>query len=228
MFLHDVTQAYLQSKQNVTRKVYIKVKKADLDSFGMQSGTLLRLQKPLYGICNAGDYWGVTMEKPLFYDLGMTLTIGDKALYVKHKRNKTIGICGSYVDNSLNAGCQEFEALTKATLAKFESKPKVYDSFDFYGCQIETIAPRICKVSQRYYIQNLNPAPMCTSFGVFRRYRALFSWIGQTRPDLLYQANRMAQVTSQTFSKSTIRGFNVTVKSAKSNADMGLVFRVLH
>lgn len=56
LFSQDVTQADLQSKQNLTRKVYIKVKKADLESFGMQCGTLLRFRKPLYGICDASDY----------------------------------------------------------------------------------------------------------------------------------------------------------------------------
>lgn len=41
-FSHSFTESYLQSKQNLTRKVYTKVKKAYLDSFVMRSDTLLR------------------------------------------------------------------------------------------------------------------------------------------------------------------------------------------
>lgn len=56
LFSHDVTQAYLQSTYELTRKVYVQPKKADMYVFGLKSDELFESSKPLYGICEAGDY----------------------------------------------------------------------------------------------------------------------------------------------------------------------------
>lgn len=81
LFSHDVTQAYLQSKSNLTRKVFIRPKRKDMDVLGLRSGEIFELVWPLYGICDAGDYWGETMTTHLINDLCMRQTHGDAALY---------------------------------------------------------------------------------------------------------------------------------------------------
>eukprot|EP00171_Calliarthron_tuberculosum_P002099 IDg2099t1 len=60
--LLDVTQAYLQAKDKFTRDIYIRPKPRDVKYFSLKAGELLHLQKPLYGICDAGDYWGATFR----------------------------------------------------------------------------------------------------------------------------------------------------------------------
>lgn len=164
LFSHDVTQAYLQSKYELSRQIYIQPKKEDMYLFGLQDGELLHLIKPLYGICEAGDYWGVTIEEHLTNDLKMIPVPGDSALYVKSKDDEVIGVTGSYVDDSLNAGRAKFVKMTDATLQKFESKERVFDTFDFYGAQVDTISDGNFKLSQRYYIRNLSYIEKDSSF----------------------------------------------------------------
>lgn len=104
------------------------------------------------------------------------------------------------------------------------SKPWVYDNFDLFGTQIENLQQWVFQVSQKYYISNLNHIPSDTSFEQFRSYRALFSWIGHARPDLLVRDKKMAQVTKQSFSDQTVWNYNTAVNIAKRNLSQGLVY----
>lgn len=74
------------------------------------------------------------------------------------------GVCGSYVEDSLNADSATFERLAEVTLIMFEFNPRVYDNFDFYGIQIRTIKPEECEVTQTHYINNLCYVSMNTQF----------------------------------------------------------------
>lgn len=141
LFLHDVTQAYTKSKHKLTREVYLRIHKRDLVTFDMQEDEILELLKPLYGLCNAGDYWAVALEEHIINDLGMQSVVSDPALFAKIEEGKLTGLSGVQVDDCLNAGLDSFEKHTMKTLELFDLKPRVYDSFDFFGTQIRTIAP---------------------------------------------------------------------------------------
>ena len=60
IFPHDVTQAYLQSDEKLTRQLFLRPKKGDLRYFQIDANETLHLFKPIYGTTDAGDYWGVT------------------------------------------------------------------------------------------------------------------------------------------------------------------------
>lgn len=45
----------------------------------------------------------------------------------------------SYVEDSLNAGTLAFERLSESMLIELDSKPRLYDTFDFYSSQIHTL-----------------------------------------------------------------------------------------
>lgn len=69
-----MTQAYEQSRDNLTRKIFILPKEEDLETLGIKDDELLEFLLPLYVICDAGDYWGVTAEHLVHSGLGMPLT----------------------------------------------------------------------------------------------------------------------------------------------------------
>lgn len=69
----------------------------------------------------------------------MEPSIGNPAVFVRRKDGKVIGIPGAYVDDFLDASTKEFENITNCTLERFESKPRVHRSFDFYGAQDGTM-----------------------------------------------------------------------------------------
>lgn len=123
---------------NLSRSVYLRPKKEDLELFKIQPNELLDLLLPLYGLCDAGDYWGVTLDIHITEDLGMKATKRDRAVYTWTQGEDICRISGTYVDDSLNAGIAEFQKHTEQTLRKFESKPRVWDTFDFYGAKVNT------------------------------------------------------------------------------------------
>lgn len=59
-------------------------------------------------------------------------------------------ICGTHVDDALNVGNLGFEVSTEAALKKPELKPRVYDSFDFFGTEVSTNSSHISAFDQRH------------------------------------------------------------------------------
>lgn len=56
VFLQDVNQAYLPSKDNLTREIFILRKQEDRQILGVSDDEMLELLAPLFGICDDGDY----------------------------------------------------------------------------------------------------------------------------------------------------------------------------
>lgn len=83
----------------------------------------------MYGICDAGDYWGIPVQFHIEDDLEMVPTLGDPALYLKVSDGKLEGVMEIYVDDNLNAGTIGFDKFSAESLRKFDSKPRVYDNF---------------------------------------------------------------------------------------------------
>jgi len=186
LFSHDVNQAYLQSMDAMTRDLYIRVRPKDAKYFELEDGDLLRLLKPLYGVADSGDYWDVTFATHVKEDLGMSPLTGDPALFIKRDEDNVDGMLGAYVDDTCMGGNEKFQNLTLATLDKFESKPRVWDQFDFIGVSVRTLpgALRSFTLDQVSYIDALTRLPSSTSYEDFVRARAGFAWLALGRPDL--------------------------------------------
>lgn len=125
VFSHDNNQAYLQIKDPVSRRIQFLPKKEDLEILGVSDKDLLQLIQPLYGICDAGDYWGITVPSHIEDDLDMVLSLGDPYVYLKISDWKLEGIMEIYVDDNLNAGTKGFDKFSAENLRKFDCKPRV-------------------------------------------------------------------------------------------------------
>lgn len=224
LFLHDVMQAYLQAKDKLTRAVYLNPKPEDRHLFGLLTDYLLKLVKPLYGLCDSGDYWNITIDDHLKHDLCMTKAVSDVSLYFKFKGDQLYGITGNYVDDNINAGTPEFEKETEATLKKFESKPRVYDSFSFFGTQVKTLRPGVFSLSQPHYIRTISVLPKQASITEFRRARSSLAWTLHCRPEYACIVNKSAQVTEKTMTPKHIRELNHAIRDAHNHPDRGLVY----
>jgi len=87
LFSHDVNQAYLQSRDAMTRDLYVRVRPKDAKYFKLQDGELLKLLKPLYGVADSGDYWDATFATHVKEDLGMSPMTGDPTLFIKQDKD---------------------------------------------------------------------------------------------------------------------------------------------
>lgn len=199
LFTHDVTQAYLQSKEMLTRDVYLRPKVSDRHLFDVKDDELLKLNKPLYGLCDSGDYWNATIEQHLTKDMHMVKAISDPSLYFRFHDNILIGLTGNYVDDNLNAGNVAFQKESELTLNMFESKPRTYDNFSFFGTQIMSSLNGPTLLSQHHYCDALKILDKKISFHDFQRARSILAWTTHSHPEVTCVCNKAAQVTEKSF-----------------------------
>lgn len=215
----DVSQAFLQSAEKLSRDIYIKPSK----EFRLDQDALLKLLKPLYGLCDSGDYWYSTFSSHLRNDLGMTPTISDAALFFKCIDAQLRGIIGTYVDDTISAGSTEFDMESKITEEKFESKIREYDNFKFAGMEIETRGKTSFKIHQKSFAERMSSLSLNSTFSEFRSKRQELAWLVHTRPDIACAVNQAAQVTEKEFLKKDIIDLNRVVAAAKRHSDRGIL-----
>lgn len=77
---------------------------------------------------------------------------------------------------------------------------------------------------QQYNAKNLATVHKNATYNEFRCHRALFSWMGNTRPNVAFCANQAAQISWQTFSREKpiqlIRG----TRRFKNRTERGLSY----
>ncbi|CDF33317.1 unnamed protein product [Chondrus crispus] len=214
-----------------------KARYVDLQFFEMSADDALDLRKPLYGNGDSGDYWRVTFDRHARQDLKMTPTDGDPSLFIlvqvepsddsATEVEQAEGCMGNYVDDSLLAGNKAFQELTNATLRKFESRERIWDSFEFFGCAIKTIAPGQFTISQVDYLSKVGRVPDDCSFNLYRSVRAEAAWATHTRPDVSCAVNRAAQVPKgegEDVSSVHVSVLNSAIKRMKSSPELSLRF----
>ena len=229
IFSHDVNQAYLQSKDKLSREVFVRPRARDARYFGVRDDEVLQVLLPLYGLPDAGDYWDVTVLDHVENELGMEPLVGDPRLFVKDGSNALQGLLGGCVDDFLMGGDTYFQTLTEKTLQRSESKPRVWDNMEFIGVSIKTAPgpPRVLSIDQTGYIDAARKLPLSISYDKFVSLRAAFAWLAHSRPDLCCAINRAAQVTASTFRKEHIKELNKAIKHANATKTLSLMYAPL-
>lgn len=223
LFSTDVTQAFLQSADELMCDVYIQPSK----EFELNENQVLKLLKPLYGLADAGDYWGKTMSSHLRNDLEMETTTSDAAFFFKRAGEKLQGMCATFVDDSLHAGDEDYVQLTDKTMQRFECREREWDDVTFAGMQIDTKVGEF-HVHQKRYIDKLTPLSTgATTFAQYRSFRVKLAWITNTRPDITCAVAKAVQVTEKQFSAAPgacVKALNAIHKHLRTVPDLPLRF----
>lgn len=227
LFAHDITQAYLQSQDGFTRQLYLRPKPADRHLFDMEEDELLEILLPLYGVCDAGDYWHATFTAHIEGDLMMSSLTSDPSMF--YKRNDAgalAGVLGAYVDDCIMGGDREFQAASEEMLVKFEGKERVWDDTDFVGVRVSTAKGKGYRftLDQVAYVDNLERLSAESSFSRYASTRASLAWLAHTRPDLCSGINKLAQVTEGAYGAAAIKAYNDLVKKAQTGRDLALKY----
>jgi len=225
LFAHDITQAYLQSQDAFSRLLFLRPRPGDRHLFDLRDHELLKLELPLYGVCDAGDYWDATFTDHVATDLGMVPLTSDPALCSKRLAGGGLsGLLGYYVDDCLLAGDPPFQELTKRTLTRFQAKARTLDDAEFVGVRVTTAkspSPRF-SIDQRAYADTVKRLPADAAFKAFRSSRASVAWLAHTRPDLCCGINLAAQVTEASYGPAAVRDLNALIARAQKGRDMAL------
>lgn len=227
IFSHDITKAYLQSQERFTMQLYLRPRPGDRHQFNLKEGELLRIDLPLYGICDAGDYGHVTFATHTEQDLGMVSLTPDPALYIKrHPDGELSGLLGAYVDDVFMGGDERFQLLTKRMLLKFQGKERKLDDAEFVRVHLSTLPgqERFFTLGLAAYADNLDPLPTNAIFKKFTSVRASLAWLVHTRPDLCCGINEAAQVTEGAYGPDSVRALNALIKRAKGGRDLVLSY----
>jgi hypothetical protein len=114
--VRDISQAYTQSTTALQREIFIK---APIEA-GLSPGAILRVNKPLYGIPEAGNHWFSTYQTHHTTKLGLTTSTYDPCLL--YRENAVVGL---QTDDSLIVSTKEFLELeeTEIKRAGFRHKP---------------------------------------------------------------------------------------------------------
>lgn len=219
----DVAQAYLQSQGQLGREIFID---NPAKEFELTADQALQLLRPLYGLSESGDHWYEELDKHHREDLQMKTLDSDHSLYYKIIDGHIAGLSGTYVDDCIQTGTEDFDELTDKTATKYTVKAKEYGKGKIIGIEYEPVEDGII-VKQGGYIRKLKPLPEDCSFSDYRSKRAQIAWVQNTRPDIAFEVGYAAQVTEERFSlekKGLVKRMNKVVQELRKTSNHAMKF----
>lgn len=123
-YVRDITQAYIQSKDSLLRKVFLRPP----SEMNLSDDAILLAVKPLYGIPESGLYWFITYRDHHVRKIGMTPCTTDNCLLYRHESDSTSDSSPSItilqVDDSFGVGCKQFLQDEEQHSREFKTKPR--------------------------------------------------------------------------------------------------------
>lgn len=123
-YVRDITQAYIQSKDNLLRQVYLRPP----EEMNLSEDAILLAVKPLYGIPESGLYWFITYRDHHVKKLNMKQCKADNCLLYNHEKDSSEKIFPNItilqVDDSFGCGSQTFLQDEERQSTDFKTKPR--------------------------------------------------------------------------------------------------------
>jgi len=163
--LRDITQAYPQSQTKLFR-VILAHPPEEL-KYKYPDGTIIRVNKPLYGIAESGVHWFRTYSAHHQNELDMSTSTYDPCLFITNGPH--FGVVGMQTDDTLILASTQFSAneIEKLQKAQFRAKPKRMLSpespFDFNGAKLMMEGVSTLYLSQKKQGEKLATIDLKTS-----------------------------------------------------------------
>lgn len=109
------------------------------------------------------------------------------ALFLKNNEGVFIALNGTYVDNTLHTGSDQFFQISRKTTAEFDSKETPFGNFAFAGVQFSSndVEVTLCRT---FYCSKLSLPPFDACYKDFKSKIMELGWIIQIRPDIAFAA----------------------------------------
>lgn len=124
LYLRDITQAYVQTRTNPNRDIYARPPK----DYALQipKDHVLKINKPLYGVPEAGNHWFSTYHKHYTNELHVKPSTFDPCLLYCNDKDHGFGVVGMQTDDTLIFANNTFADLEDSRLkeAKLATKPR--------------------------------------------------------------------------------------------------------
>ena len=190
----DVRSAYLQGDK-IDRELFLWPPPE------YNNGKLWKLNKTVYGLCDAARAWYNRVKKELLALSVQMCSLDPSLFYLKDKNNIVIGILCLYVDDFLWAGTKLFEQkVINKLITLFSISSSNSSSFKYLGLNVSSSQQGIL-LDQNQYLSSLQPVKVSTARAANKssnlsenektEYRALIgqlNWLStQTRPDISFE-----------------------------------------
>lgn len=220
----DFNQAYLQSASNLRRRIFVRPDILELDD-----DTLLQIVKPLYGLSDAGDYWGETLTEHHTKELDMEQTTGDSRYFSRKSLTNSLAYQAHMLTTFYELETHNSRKMpqTKGTNNAFETKPIERLPMSYTGMRLSEVSQNNAltrKLDQKSYIDNLKLMPKGCSYEDFRSMRAKLAWVVNSRPDIACAVSFASQVTRSTFNDQSHKLLNRIVKHLRATKNVCLQY----
>lgn len=200
----DVKAAYLQGDQ-IDRDVYLRPPPEFND------GSLWKLKKTVYGLCDAARHWYLRVRSQLL-DLGTIASSLDPALFSWRCGQSLEGVICVYVDDLFWAGTNGFKEQVIDRLCQiFRMGNSESKAFKYVGLNIVSYGDGSVTLDQNQYAATLTPISVSKQKATVKsselsesersEYRALLgqlNWIAtHTRPDIAFEVCELSGACSK-------------------------------
>jgi hypothetical protein len=196
VYTRDISQAYTQSTTDLQREIYIRAPA----EMALPHGTVLRVNRPLYGVPEAGNHWFLTYQTHHIEKLGLTTSTYDPCLL--YRNNAAVGL---QTDDSLIIATPDFMKIEKREIEKagFLCKPIEQlgprHPLGFNGLVINTTDNGI-QVTQKKQISRICTLNSDFSREDYIRQRALGAYLATvSQPEAAFMLSYAAQITEPTW-----------------------------
>ncbi len=239
VYLRDISQAYVQSTTLLNRNFYIRPPVELAKHMDLQKDYVLKVNRPLYRVPEAGNHWFGTYHQHHTKNLSMTTSTYDPCLLYS---NQPFGVVGLQTDDTLFVGDRAFADLEEKQLekAKFLAKEREHlttdNSMKFNGGVIQ-LKDKCITLTQERQCKNLKlvgkSASTTSSRGIVRKglskkeqyvaQRARGAYIASMcQPEASFDLSTAAQATEP--EDKDIKNLNKRIQWQIESAARGLRF----
>ena len=144
----------------------------------------------------------------------MTSTITDPSLYRQFEDEQLMGINGSFVNELLRAGTDEWQTHSDATPGRFETTGNEQEPLKFAGIHIIE-SDNMHHIDRDFYMSKIEQITFNGEFSKFASMRMELRWLVNTRPDIVLEVSEISQVIRAIYEKDIsihCKRFNKAIK----------------
>ena len=130
----DIKTAFLSGDEDI-RDIFFSPPDDVRQMLNLDSETVLRLRKAVYGLVTAPKKWWDRLKKSLI-EHGFTSCALDPCAFVLRKSGKIHGVLGVHVDDVIGGGNETFDRIMTAVRKEFDFGAWDVGNFRFKGRQI--------------------------------------------------------------------------------------------
>lgn len=137
------------------------------------------------------------------------------------------GLSGSYIDDIIRCGTQEFRKHCFSTNYKFEMASDEAIPCTVTGFRVSYDSQYTVQLDQHRYIEKLRPLPEDGTYKDLASLRMQLAWLSHSRPDLFFEVSQLPHVIRALFEKDRVQIIRRANKAAKAAYKNKMILRFL-